>query len=342
LLFSELFEGQTWTYAGIALRRIHKDRRARKFLGSLLGKLLFIPSLLLAVLASFAAITLAPIGIATFGIVIGFAFRFAIRAVRSESKYWASVNTTDVAPEPARMNLLRTAYWLAVLFRRLDSEIYLQKEIPPEIQIITRRVLLDRLRANGIWEEMPAAVHDLLLKPDGHWTAEERESVWTRFEYFSCLRWVVRKDTFLPWLSLFPRYDLRKARETIDDPNWFSEKHVVSPARIEEHGKIAVGYVNRCWLEGVARNLVPSDPEQNARAVEEKKRFDPKSDFLLGDKTVGLLRDDLLRHLFRRAQFRATILRAAQNEMTSTPDKGALQNLMEESFAALSRNQTTS
>ena len=336
MLFSELLEGQTWTYARIALRRIGKDRRARRFLGSMLGLLLTIPFVLLALAAALGAMAEQPMSIGPFALLLGFAARFIVSAVRRENRYWASFHEQGTVPETARRNILRTAYWLAVLLQRLDSEIYLQKEIPPEIQIITRRVLLDRLKAQGIWEEMPIGVRDLLLKPDGHWSAIERDFVAGRFEFLRCLRWLVRKDTYLRWLSLLPEYDLRDAREVVEDAGWFELKNMVSAARLEERCQIAFTYVNRCWLEGVARGLVTADPEQQARAVEQKKNIDPNADFLLGNKSVGAITDNELQRLFQRSHMRANTLRIVQNEMTLSADKGTLQKLIEDSFQAVS------
>lgn len=58
---------------------------------------------------------------------------------------------------------------LAILFYRFSSERILEKEIPPQVQIVTRRYQRERLMQAGLSDDVPAEMKDLRLLPDGHW-----------------------------------------------------------------------------------------------------------------------------------------------------------------------------
>jgi hypothetical protein len=252
-------------------------------------------------------------------IFIGLGLGFIIRSLRRQARIDAELEKSARAvPERVRRNILLVTYWLAVLLERCGSEFALLKEIPPQIQIITRRVLLDKLAVNGVWEETPRQARDLLLKPDGHWTAQERSLVWDRFEFLTVLRWVTRQEETLRFLALAPKHDYRQAKEIVKDVNWMSRDIARAPAQIAARGNSAVAFLDRCWAEGISRGLVQVDEANRAKAQELlcKIERDPEStDVLYEAQRIGELREEMLRQVYRRAAMRVNLLRCIWTDM---------------------------
>lgn len=329
---SELFERQTWQLAGIAVRRAHKDRRARKLLGAILTwsiALALVPVLLIGFGVALAA---APETLGGISIFLGLMLGFFIRAARVSAKRSAAIKKAarDV-PVAARRTIFRTTLWLACLLRRCESEFALLKGMPPNIEIVTRRVLLDKLKAHEIWEEMPPVVRELMLKPDGHWTEAERNQVAEKFEFLICLRWIAHKDDTLPVLALPPVYKGLHAQEIANDPDWLRNDLTVAPMQIEAQLKTTAGFLERCAREGVARGLFPADEDRRRRAIDENGKMDARAraeDWLVGPRTVGELGDQELRQAHRRALLRFRVLRSAHMEMTTSEPEERLNDLM--------------
>lgn len=334
---SELFDRQTWLLAGIALRRAHKDQRARKLLGSILLWLVSLAAPPVLVIGAAAAAVVAPESVGGLAICIGLTIGFVIRALRTLAKRDAQLDrTAQEVPLAVRQNVFRTTYWLANLMRRCESEFALLKEMPPNIEIVTRRLMLDRLKAQGIWEEIPLVVRELLLKPDGHWTGSERNNVADKFEFLACLRWIARKDSVLAVLALAPAYKGVHAQEISADTDWFHNELTVAPMQIDAHLKRTGGFLERCAREGIARGLFPADEDKRQHAVEQNRKMDARAraeDWLVGSRTVGEIDDQELRRVHRRALLRFRLLRSVLEEMTSGAPKETLHDLIAASLS---------
>jgi hypothetical protein len=333
---SELFHRQTWTLVGIAARRVHIDARARKLLSATLVWLLVlvlapIVGVLLLVVAIALPQNFTPIGL-FIGLSVGLGIRFFRRQAQLERLLEKAA--ADV-PLSVRTTIFRVTYWLAILIRRCESEFALLKVMPPEMEVITRRVLLERLRKEGVWEEMPLQVRDLLLKPDGHWSEEERNLVAEKFEYLACLRWITKKDSALRLLALPPNYKYPHALEIATDPAWFRSDLTLAPMRVETHAKLSAGFLERCTVECITRGMFAADEENRARAAKRKTEIDRAgrgADWLFGSKTIGETSDMELRKAQRRAFLRFRLLRAVLEDMAGKDPTGRIQALLEESF----------
>jgi hypothetical protein len=249
------------------------------------------------------------------GLGIGFGIRYVVQQGRRSA---ALEKAAQAVSGDVRNNLLHITYWLAALLRRCGSEFALLKEMPPDIQIITRRVLLDKLKATETWQHIPASARDLLLKPDGHWTAQERAFVADRFEFLAVLRWILRQDSTLRLLSFAPGYDYRSARELTDDTSWMNSAFVRGPVEIAPRAKSANAFMERCWVEGIVRGLVEVDTETRARADEYKRKLaaDAEStDVLYGVRTISELSSQDLRAVYLRASLRVQLLRCVLGQM---------------------------
>jgi hypothetical protein len=327
LRFAELFQPQTWAILHISVLRFHKDARARKLIGSLA---LWVLGIAIAILAIGGAIATAAFAPQAFPILfgsLGLGLGFVVRHFRAQERRQKLFDKAalEVSLEKRRQ-ISRTTYWLAIMLRRCHSEYALLKEIPPHIQIITRRVVLDQLKEKGLWEEMPLPVRDLLLKPDGHWTPAERDMVADKFELLTTLRWITRLDASLRVLPLPPIYRFGQIAEMVKEPSWMDQDLPLAPVQMDARMKIDARYLERCAAEGIARGLFPRDEETRTRAVEYKRNIEKNAqslDALHGPITVGELRDQDLQSVHRRAFLRWHMLRAVL--AIAQPDGSAAQ-----------------
>lgn len=214
-----------------------------------------------------------------------------------------------VAPE-MKQALFREAILLATLLERLASEVAMEKELPPEITVITRRVLLDRLDRHQLRHDLEPWLLDLLLAPDGHWTADQKGRALAAWECFAVLNWALGLGD-LRGLTMDPGYHLKdvQALVAIRDakklrvlPSWD-----LRPAR-----DAAFKFLNRCWAELLARKVVlRAAPEDVERAMEMSSAIKEKGytgDYLVGARTVSELETPLLLLLARRAWNRWELL----------------------------------
>ena len=309
----ELFERQTWELVRIAVQRFSKDSRARKEIGSRLlamAGLAAIPVFIVAFIIMAAQVPeLLPQSGGMFGLVIG----IAVLALTQETRRDARLERTSrPLPDAIRRDIVWTAYWLAVLLRRCGSEFALLKEIPPEIEIVTRRVLLDKLAAMPAWAEIPRPVRELLLKPDGHWTEDERSFVSERFEYLAVLRWLLSVDVPLRSLILHSRYEFGQAHAVTEDEAWMAKRTVRPSFQIIAKHNLAAVYLERCWSEGILRGNVKADEAAKAKTGEYMQRFEKdrdSKDVLFGARTIGELTGEELAAVYRRAARRVRLLR---------------------------------
>jgi hypothetical protein len=193
---------------------------------------------------------------------------------------------------------------------RLASETAMEKEIPPEIEIITRRVLLDRLAARGLREGLDGGLLDLLLAPDGHWTTAQKQRASEAWECLYVFRWVLGLGE-LPDLSQNPRYSAADTGSVFEVKE--PEKLAVLPSwdiRPARNG--AYNYLNRCWAELVSRRAIKSAQEEDVeRALgfrEEIKKAGYTGDFLIEHETIAEAETPLLFLICRRAFHRWQML----------------------------------
>ena len=215
----------------------------------------------------------------------------------------------SVAPE-MKLVFFREACLLATLLERLASERGMEKVLPPNIEVITRRVLLDRLTQLGLRDELEPWLLDLLLTPDGHWTSEQKQRASSAWECFAVLRWALGLGD-LRSLTQVPTYSIEDARSLIATkqpkklmalPSWD-----LRPARNE-----ATLFFNRCWTELMARGeLNHAAQEDVERAIEIRAEIIEEgytADFLIGSQTVPELSTTDLWMLTIRAFHRWEIL----------------------------------
>lgn len=307
------FRRQTWRALWIALRRAPKDKKAR------VNLLRFAASLAIVILwISFYAAQfshyLRDFGIGAaivFGLIL-LIFPIAMMVSRyRESREEKKLEREDPAVSAElKRTLLGEARLVATLVERCASEIGMEKVIPANIQIITRRVLLDRLEAAGLREGLEAPLLDLLLAPDGHWSVEQKERIYRFWEYLYVLRWALGLGE-LRGLTLDPAYN------TDDAAALFAVKDAERLTALASWDMRAARdrtrwFLNRCWTELLARRAVKGVAEEDvARAVELRGRIQQEGytgDYLIGTQTVSEVGTQQLLWAAGRAQRRGELL----------------------------------
>jgi len=229
-----------------------------------------------------------------------FAIIFIVRQKLEERAYDKANPAVAVK---LKLSLYRESCLLATLLERLASEVAMEKELPPEITVITRRVLLDRLTSLNLREGLEPWLLDILLAPDGHWPANLKLRASYGWECLSVLRWALGVAN-LPGPTADPKYTIADARSllTIAHP----EKCVVLPAWDIRPARDATSkFFNRCWSELTARRqLVGVQEKDVARALEARAAIQEKgytADYVIGTRTISELNNDFLWQIMLRA-----------------------------------------
>jgi hypothetical protein len=332
------FKKDAWRAIWIALRRAPRDKKARTNLIRLLISLI-----LFGLWLTFNVVWLhgywssfgrpGDIFLAVFAIWVIALLVIPIIGDRMEKR--AQERTSPSVSPELKTTFFRETCLLAILLERLSSEAYLEKEIPPEITIVTRRVLLDRLNSLGIREGLEPWLLDLLLAPDGHWTAEQKQRALPVWECLTVFRWALGLDQ-LPDLTSVPEYRVEHCRSLFKVkrpeqlfalPSWD-----LRPAR-----NAAENFFWRCWAELIARQEVSAnDDSQIERALEFRSQIQEEGytgDYVIGARTVTELKTDLLFFLASRAYRRWQFLSLLVNVATGDASPAVLRGFLAHFFA---------
>jgi hypothetical protein len=298
-----MLRGATWSDAWRSLKRVHKDRRARKHLRQVLW-LAAIPVLCLAylcVLAGSHALYFLP---------------FVLLAIwlykRHQRKNSGALHVTP-QPDPIHRALsaedrraLRSrfadlALLLAVLLDRAGSESYLRDKVLPEgVQVVSRRIHIGLLKSRSLWDTLAAPDREAIMMPDGAWNQAHINIVVNRcFEPFRLLRWILRIDYRLPLVGHQLHFDFRSANELIHGPAKLlaHSDELTDQSDIETARDAARQFLLRCYAEEVTRGYtIPEQEETTQWANNLSSSMSGKQnvDFLLDQKLVSeATRDEL-------------------------------------------------
>jgi|GEM_PF-3225186 len=308
------FGGQGWKALWVALRRAHRDSQARGMLVRLLVSLLLTTAYPIWYLYQFRHLSLdfgrvgnlivwgiAPVCILLV-VLVGF--------IQSKLEKRAMDRDTPAVPAQSRLDIFRETSLLATLLERLGSEIGMEKELPEGIEVITRRVLLDRLTELNLRDNLQPGLRDILLAPDGHWPQELKNRAYPAWEHFYTLRWVLGLGDLSP-LTARPEYKSDDARAlfTVKQPDKLSVLPAwdIRPAR-----DAAARFFNRCSSELTARNVLQNIHEQEVQqAIDVRERIQAAgytADYLIGTRTIPEIPDQQLWMMTARAYHRVRML----------------------------------
>jgi len=333
-----LFDAKLRKVIWVALRRAPKDRIARRNLFRLSFWIFIFAAVVGDYLYMFhgffaeygfgqLVLVLIPAGIV-------WLFMFFASAKQNRDQRIFESDNPAISSELKRA-LFREACLLATLLERLASESYLEKEIPPEIVVVTRRVLLDRLTSLGMRDDLEPWILDLLLAPDGHWTEEQKNRAIPAHECFSAFRWVLGLGD-LRDLTEAPKYNLSDLSSLVEIRQ--PERLVVLASWDVRPNRDAAGlFFQRCWVELVARQAINSAPEldmEKALTIRaEIQDAGYTSDYLLGAKTITEIETQLLFLVARRAYNRWQFLSMMVDVLSSEAPVKQVRTFLADYFA---------
>ena len=314
-----------WHAAWISLRRSHKDPRARKFLAAL-AFLLLLPVICIVYLIWFirsGAIFLIPF-------ILPALWWIRSRHKRNELVHIAP--QPDPLPAPpdndyadVREYLGKMTVLYAVMLDRAGSESFLrEKELPPNIEVVSRRTHIDLLQHAGIWDNMSADDRQAMMLPDREWDPERIAFAISGVEPFRLLRWILRIDFFLPVIGRQLRFDYGSAHQIVLNPKSVLEsKNLISAYDLQIAHRAAEEYFYRCAAESIARGHHETEnAKAKAWAAEVSQSLTGKQgdDLLLGAKIVSEVDSAELFGGFQQARIRMNFLAWVQALISgSTP-----------------------
>jgi hypothetical protein len=286
-----------WADCYVALRRMHKDRRARRQV-QLLTRVLFTAAISLFYLgflgsALFGGIVMVTTskdegdgmaGVTVLVAIAGFGIWRGLNWDNTRTRFLDEDPDWMVSPA-RRKTVAEWALVCAVMADRAGSERFLaEKTLPEGIEVATRRVHVNVLREHGLWDRLGPVEKERLMRPDGHWEPETARQVQWALEPLRLLRWVLRVDEFLPTVGKTLDNDFTMAKEVVLEPKkLFAGTDVIERKTLQLARRAANEYFQRCAAEGVSRGYFEPESEKNAEWSKE-----------YAAKMVGRQSEDLL------------------------------------------------
>lgn len=304
LLFSKrywrhILLGSTWYEAWLNLRRIHKDRRARRHLFRLL-LLVFYPLFLVLYILFVLASGAFPMVAVFLVLAIPVVWWIRQRAKRDAPLHITPQSDPIPPPPPLtpeaeaslREYLARLAILHAVLLDRAGSESFLRnQELPPGVEIVSRRTHIDLLRDINLWDDLAPSEREAIMMPDGHWEPERIHQINFGMETLRLLRWILRIDFFLPAVGRQPKGDYALAHDLVNAPKKaLQAKQIIPLDTLQLALNAAEQYYLRCLAETIHRGYTePANDEikqwaSNAVASVQGKQ---EEDLTLGVKIIS-------------------------------------------------------
>ena len=323
----QLTLSSTWREAGLNLRRFHKDRRARKYLRGL-AILLIIPVVCLVYL----------IWLLKSGAVFIVPFLIpVIWWIRRQNRLNQPVHVTPQPEKPKPVELTseqqdRFCAWLgelglfyAVMLDRAGSELFIQrKELPPNVEIVSRRTHIDLLRRTGLWDKLSPADRDAVIIADGHWEQPLIQQVTLAMEPFRLIRWLLRVDFYLPVVGKQAKGDFGLAHEIVLAPEkLLSSRQLIRTEGLEIALRSASDYFYRCFAESLHRGYRAPRNEDAAKwaaGVATRLSGRQHDDLTIGAKLVSEADQDEILWTTAQSHTRMTFLTWITSLMNS-PDQ---------------------
>lgn len=308
----------------LSVRRVHKDRRARKQVLSF-ALFLLVPVLVIAYVAFLigsGAWLFLPFVIP----VMWWRYRGAKRDsqplnIAPRPEQWEKV-PTDEEKRAVREHFSALALFYAVLMDRAGSERYLkERQLPEGAEPVSRRIHLELLRKYGVWDRVSLADRDVIAMPDGAWEPDRISRVTTAVEPLRLLRWILRVDFRLPAVGHQLYGDFTIAHEIVTDPRKVVEGIAMVEADMVRQGRdLANHYSGRCIAELIYRGYQAAPNEQTAswaKGVCEALKGKQSEDLVLGDILVSEADQDRLSWAATLATIRTGFLNEVLSIMES-------------------------
>jgi hypothetical protein len=131
-------------------------------------------------------------------VVIMYVLAFSLRRGLKNSGNMITLGIS-AAPEPSlRQAIFNQRLILATIVNRAAFEIAEQSKSPLNLETgIARAAMLDRLRAENLWETLPIPIRDRLAAPEGSWTKEGAGKVLLHLDALAVARLITNPSVFV-------------------------------------------------------------------------------------------------------------------------------------------------
>jgi hypothetical protein len=297
-LYRVLSQKSVWREVWLSVKRVHKDKRARRRLGFLslaIGLLLVLVIGAIAyvmVMSGTGSIFFAPFLIPVIWWIRRSAKKdFAPMSIAPQASAHGS-EAREANAQALHSHFADLALLYAVLVDRAGSERFLkEKELPPDVEVTSRRAHMEALRSANLWERIGPKDREALIVADGGWDWEQINRFAMGIEPLRLLRWVLRIDFRLPTIGQQLWGDFGIAHEIVADPErLWRGLDLIDADTVRTSRDDARSTLLRCIAEAINRGYqVAADDEMAAWAtrVSEDLAGNQHEDFLLGDKLVS-------------------------------------------------------
>lgn len=205
-------------------------------------------------------------------IVILYALAFSLRSGLKKSGNAITLGIS-AAPAPSlRQAIFHQRLILATIINRAAFEIAVQSKSPTNLKSgIARASMLDRLRAENLWETLPTPLRDRLAAPEGSWTKESAGKALLHLDAVAVLNWMLNPQSELASLRTASSEGRETLRLALLKPDPIEELNFLR-TEIELHAQHdpAIIYLKRLNNElikrGVAKGELDGVLEEHAGA----------------------------------------------------------------------------
>lgn len=200
----------------------------------------------------------------------------------------------SAAPAPSlRQAIFNQRLILATVVNRAAFEIAEQSKSPLDLETgIARAAMLDRLRAENLWETLPAPLRDCLAAPEGSWTKESAGKALLHLDAVAVLNWMLDPQSQLASLRTASSEGRETLRLALLKPDPIAELNFL---RTETEPRVqhdpAIIYFKRLSNElikrGVAKGELEMTLEEHAGAYMAYAASIGEAEFVAEDLPLG-------------------------------------------------------
>lgn len=217
--------------------------------------------------------------------------------------------------------------WLLVW--RASSESFLHnREIPKGKEILTRRVIIDKLKELNLFDGLTDKERDLHLLPDGTWSTEDIATNLFRRSELEALQYAAGVVSALVPIEDFNRIqnlDIDQIKNITSDALWKTQETF----ELRNERDMAAAFYFRCLGEKVRRGTFETNLDQQERELLEgvaERAGDENADLLIGTQIVSDVDDTELNLAVGQSYLRFTTLQQALSLLEPTDQQTSIAN----------------
>ena len=259
-------------------------------------------------------------------VVVAYVLAFGLRRSWKNSGNTIALGITTTPAPSLRQAIFNQRLILATIVNRAAFEIAKRLERPPNLEVgVARAAMLDRLRAENLWDTLPIPLRGRLSAPEGSWTKEEAGKALLLLDAVAVLTWMLNPKSELASLRTASSEGGETLRLALLNPDPIAELNFLRTETelLAQHDP-AIIYLTRLSNElikrGVSDGELEVSLEEHAGAYMAYAASIGEAEFVSEDLPMGGVlvseapTEDIL-HLRGIAAVRLVTLQALQNAL---------------------------